>query len=84
MVEKAALGLPDLSQLTGSSPDQLGGLSLLTGSHTIRVWYGGPSKQRVAMLDSLGESDLFRNGNTLWEWDSRSRVATKQSHCRPT
>lgn len=79
VVEKAALGLPDLSALMGSSGAELGGLSLLTGSHTVRVWYGGITKQRVAMIDSLGESDVFRNGDTVWEWDSRSRVATKNT-----
>ncbi|HEX2903488.1 MAG TPA: hypothetical protein VHO01_08530 [Jatrophihabitans sp.] len=79
VVEKAALGLPELGLLAGGSGSETGALSLLTGSHTIRVWYGGEDKQRVAMLDALGESDVFRNGSTVWAWDSRNRVATRLS-----
>jgi len=74
VVEKASLGLPDLSAFGGAS-SQLSGLGLLSGSHTIRVWYGGPSQQRVALLDSLGEDDLFRNGASVWEWSSQDRTA---------
>lgn len=79
VVEKAAFGLPDLGALFGGGTDQLGGPSVFSGSHTVRVWYGSQSKQRIAMLDSLGETDLFRNGSTLWEWDSRNRVATRHT-----
>jgi outer membrane lipoprotein-sorting protein len=76
VVEKAALGLPQLgagSGLLGSADSSA--LGLLSGSHTIRVWYAGEGKQRVALMDSLGETDLFRNGNSLWEWDSEKRTA---------
>jgi outer membrane lipoprotein-sorting protein len=77
VVEKASLGLPELPNLGGdSSTSSQGLLSLLSGSHTTRIWYGGPTKQRVALLDSLGEQDVFRNGRDLWQWDSNSRVAT--------
>lgn len=80
VVEKAALGLPDLSALgvdlgaAGAGP-----LSLLSGTHTIRVWYGSPSKQRTALLDTGGELDLFRNGTSLWQWNSGTRTAMHRS-----
>lgn len=94
VVEKASFGLPDLSALgladgalaDGALPDDalLGGsgpglLSLLSGTHTIRVWYGGPAKQRIALLDPVGELDLFRNGTSLWQWNSASRTAVHRS-----
>ncbi len=89
VVEKAAFGLPDLSGLglgsggssTGSSASSgplgvlSGPLGLLSGSHTIRLWYGSPTKQRIALLDTFGEQDLFRNGSSLWQWDSEARTA---------
>lgn len=52
-----------------------GPLSLLSGSHTIRVWYGSPTRQRIALLDTFGEQDLFRNGSSLWQWNSETRTA---------
>jgi outer membrane lipoprotein-sorting protein len=75
VVEKAALGLPELPNLggSGSSSNLLG---MLTGSHTVRVWYGGETKQRLALVDALGEQDVFRNGRDLWQWDSQTRTAT--------
>ncbi len=79
VVEKAALGLPDLSAITGTNGEALAGFDLLSGSHTIRVWYGGPSQQRVAMLNSLGETDVFRNGSSVWEWDSANRTAVRRT-----
>ena len=63
VVESADLGLPSLPQL-GSADTDSGLLGMVTGTHTLRVWYGGPTKQRVALLNSLGESDIIRNGRT--------------------
>jgi outer membrane lipoprotein-sorting protein len=76
VVEKASFGLPDLSALGIPAGDAVTGpLSLLSGSHTIRVWYGSPTKQRIALLDTFGELDLFRHGNSLWQWNSDTRTA---------
>jgi outer membrane lipoprotein-sorting protein len=77
IVEKADLGLPELPQITGLSSDGSSLLSLLSGSHTARVWYGGPSKQRVALLTTMGETDVFRNGTQLWQWNSSTKTATR-------
>ncbi|MDQ2837080.1 MAG: hypothetical protein M3Y42_00710 [Actinomycetota bacterium] len=73
-VEKASLGLPELPDLGSSS--STGVLGMLSGSHTIRVWYAGETKQRIALLDQLGEQDIFRNGRDLWQWNSDDRTAS--------
>ncbi len=75
VVEKSSLGLPELPSIAGSNSSS-GMLALVSGSHTARVWYGGETKQRIALLDSLGEQDVFRNGRDLWQWDSNTKTAT--------
>jgi outer membrane lipoprotein-sorting protein len=52
---------------------------MLTGTHTLRVWYSGPDQQRVALLDTLGEQDLIRNGRDVWTWQSRGNTATHRT-----
>ena len=61
IVAKASLGLPALP--SGSSTGVVG---MLSGSHTARVWYAGRDKQRFALLDTLGETDIFHNGRDVW------------------
>jgi outer membrane lipoprotein-sorting protein len=73
VVETASLGLPQLPA-TGS-PASLS--SLLTGSHTIRVWYAGPQHFRLAVPQSLSESDVIRDGSTAWLWQSTLNKVTK-------
>ncbi len=77
VVEKASLGLPELPSLGGVTAGSSGAglFGLLSGSHTARVWYAGESKQRVALLNQLGEQDVFRNGRELWQWNSDTRTA---------
>ncbi|MDQ3454978.1 MAG: hypothetical protein M3513_05870 [Actinomycetota bacterium] len=71
VVQRAALGLPEL-------PVSIGGQgsaefsALVSGTHTLRVWYGGEERQRIALLGTLGESDLIRNGDDVWTWSSAS------------
>ncbi|MGS2618311.1 LolA family protein [Micromonospora sp. LZ34] len=74
VVQRADLGLPALAGLAGG---ELGGL--LTGTHTLRVWHSGPDRQRVALLDTLGEQDIIRNGRDVWTWNSRSNTATHRT-----
>jgi outer membrane lipoprotein-sorting protein len=73
VVQDSDLGLPQLPQV-GNGGSSLS--SLLTGSHTLRVWYAGDEKQRVALLGSLGETDVVRNGTNAWVWSSDSNSAT--------
>jgi outer membrane lipoprotein-sorting protein len=84
VVSRADLGLPDLPQFGGQGSADL--TSLITGSHTLRVWYSGPDKARVALLGTLGETDVIANGTDLWTWSSDRKTATHRTlseHARP-
>ena len=72
VVQRADLGLPPVVGLVGGNELT----SLLTGTNTLRVWHSGPDKQRVALLDTLGEQDIVRNGRDVWVWNSRTNTAT--------
>ena len=74
VVQKADLGLPQLPTIGGAGSSDL--TSLISGNHTLRVWYAGPSKARVALMGTLGESDVIRNGRDLWTWSSDGNSAT--------
>ena len=59
--------------------------SLVSGSHTLRLWYAGPDHVRLALLGSLGESDVVRTGSDLWTWSSKDkRRRTAPCRARPT
>jgi outer membrane lipoprotein-sorting protein len=47
-------------------------MSMLSGSHTIRLWYADPAHVRLALPVPLGETDVIRNGSTAWVWRSSS------------
>ncbi|MFI7446526.1 outer membrane lipoprotein carrier protein LolA [Nonomuraea sp. NPDC049714] len=70
--QTASLGLPALPQTGGGSP-----LSLLSGSHEVKVWYGAHDKVRVAMPTQLAETNLILNGDQMWYWDSGTNTATR-------
>ncbi|WP_018220441.1 LolA family protein [Salinispora pacifica] len=72
VVQRADLGLPPIAGLLAED----GPASLLTGSHTLRVWHSGPDQQRIAFVDTLGQRDLIRNGRDVWLWNSRTNTAT--------
>jgi outer membrane lipoprotein-sorting protein len=75
VAERADLGLPALP--TGVGGDgSADWTQLLSGSHTLRVWSAGPTMSRVALLGSLGESDIVRNGADVWTWSSTDNTAT--------
>ncbi len=74
VVSHLSLGLPELPALPAVSEDSSFN-ALLSGSHTMQVWYGGLDKQRVALLGATDETDLFRNGRTVWQWSSSDGVA---------
>jgi outer membrane lipoprotein-sorting protein len=42
----------------------------------MRVWFAGPDKARMALLGTLGESDVIRNGKDVWVWASKGKTAT--------
>lgn len=73
VVETTSLGLPQLPQ-TGN-PTSLS--SLLTGSHTVKVYWENAQHFRLAAPQSLSETDLVRNGSTAWLWESTRNTVTK-------
>lgn len=78
--ESADLGLPQLptggtggAEGPGSGSGAAGSLALLTGSHTMRVWYAAPDKTRIAVLADGSETDLVTDGTQAWLWNSADR-----------
>jgi outer membrane lipoprotein-sorting protein len=74
VTQRADLGLPSLPGVGGQGTSDL--TSLITGTHTLRVWYSGPDSARVALLGTLGESDVITNGSDVWIWSSSGNTAT--------
>lgn len=66
------LGIPALPNLGGHNSTGL--TDLAAGSNTVRIWYAGPQKVRLAVLGSVGESDVIRNGRDVWTWNSDSNT----------
>jgi outer membrane lipoprotein-sorting protein len=75
VVESASLGIPQLPELS----NQNSAVSLLAGSHTIKVWYQDPAHLRLAMPVTLSETDVIRNGRQVWLWQSNKNSVTKVS-----
>jgi outer membrane lipoprotein-sorting protein len=76
VLETASLGLPSLP---GNSSNPTSITSLLTGSHTVNVWYASPERYRLALPASLSETDVIRNGSTVWLWQSTANAVTEIS-----
>ena len=76
VVQKSELGLPDLPIAGASGHGGSSDLtSLISGTHTMRVWFAGPDQARMALLGTLGESDVIRNGKDVWVWASKDKTA---------
>jgi outer membrane lipoprotein-sorting protein len=72
VTENADLGIP---ALPGTASTSLSWQSLISGSHTGRVWYASPTQVRVSLVGDLAESDVVRNGRDVWVWSSRDNTA---------
>jgi outer membrane lipoprotein-sorting protein len=72
VTETANLGLPELP---GSAASSLGPLTLLSGTHTLRVWADGPTRSRVALQGQLAEYDVVRSGRDVWTWSNEKSEA---------
>ena len=79
VVETASLGLPSLPGT--ASPTSIA--SLLTGSHTVNVWYAGPRHFRLAVPGPLNETDVITDGDTAWLWQSTANAVTAVLRCPP-
>ncbi|WBB98839.1 hypothetical protein O7543_09245 [Solwaraspora sp. WMMA2080] len=76
VVHRADLGLPAALNLAGQIGAGNGLGSLINGTQTLRVWYAGPDQARLAMVRTLGETDVIRNGQDVWIWSSQQQQAT--------
>ncbi|MET8151585.1 outer membrane lipoprotein carrier protein LolA [Actinoplanes sp. NPDC049668] len=74
VVQTADLGLPALPGLGAAGGSEI--MKLVAGSNTARVWYAGEDKARLALMGTLGETDVIRNGNDVWLWRSADSSAT--------
>ena len=52
VTQTANLGLPEIPGAGGSRSSEFN--SLISGTHTLRVWYAAPDKSRIALLGTLG------------------------------
>ena len=73
VVETTSLGLPQLPQ--AGNPTSLS--SLLTGSHTIKVYYLNAQHFRLSVQQPMSETDVIRSANTLWLWESAGNSVTE-------
>jgi len=73
VVETTSLGLPQLPQ--AADPTSLS--SLITGSHTVNLYYEDAQHFRVQVPQTMSETDAIRDGNTLWYWDSTQNAVTE-------
>lgn len=75
VVETTSLGLPQLPQM--GNPTSLS--SLLTGSHTVKVFWRDTRHFRLSVLQPMSETDVIRNDGTAWLWESNKNAVTKFS-----
>src|SRR6202035_457237 len=73
VVETASLGLPQLPQ-TGNPTSMA---SLLTASHTMKVYYQDSKHYRLSIPQPQSETDVIANGSKLWLWDSTDDSVTE-------
>jgi hypothetical protein len=78
----ADLGLPSLSGLTNGSGQSVNAsssfdpTSLLSGRQTVDIWIAGANHERISLPGTLQESDVVRDGNQAWVWDSTTAHVT--------
>ncbi|MGH3245142.1 MAG: LolA family protein [Trebonia sp.] len=73
VVETASLGLPQLPQ-TGSATSLS---SMLTGSHTMKVYYQDSNHYRLSIPQPGSETDVIANGSKVWLWESAADTVTE-------
>ena len=77
VVETASLGLPNLPT-QASNPTSL--TSLLTGSHTVKVYWQDATHYRLAIPQPSAETDIIANGGKTWLWESAGDSVTEFVH----
>lgn len=80
IVYRSEIGLPDLSGLDlGRDESEVVLAFIGDGTRTLRVWYAGPDKARVALLATMGETDIVINGSDVWVWESQHNRAVHRA-----
>ena len=72
VVQTSRLGLPELPE---AASEGTGPAALLTGSHTARIWYSSPERARFALMGTLEETNVIRDGDDAWVWTSATNAA---------
>ncbi|MGH8775677.1 MAG: LolA family protein [Jiangellaceae bacterium] len=73
VVKTARLGLPELPEMVTDEAPAL--VSLLSGSQTARIWYSSPEQARFAVMGAVDETNVIRDGEDVWIWDSSTNTA---------
>ncbi|HEX6931296.1 MAG TPA: hypothetical protein VF162_04055 [Streptosporangiaceae bacterium] len=81
--QSANLGFPALPDIGGMAPSPLSPASLISGTHAVQIWYGGPGRLRIALPVSFGETDVRMNRTQAWLWESQGQKATRFIMSRP-
>lgn len=72
------LGLPSLP--AGMSSSSASGVSsilgLLSSPQNARIYVDGTTKERVQVLSNLAEQDVIRNGNDVWQYNSKKNTVS--------
>ncbi len=76
VVQTSNLGI-DLPGMGSSGDASL--TSLISGTHTLDVWYSGSDKARLRVQGSLDETDVIRNGANVWTWSYKGKTATRRT-----
>jgi hypothetical protein len=71
---RTSLGLGEFGTATGESGGSLVGLA--SGNNDARLWQDG-DRRRIALLEELGETDWYRQGDVTYVWHSRRSRVTK-------
>jgi outer membrane lipoprotein-sorting protein len=74
VVETTSLGLPQLPQAATSATSIT---SLLTGSHTVKVYYQDSTHFRLAIPQPSSETDVIGDGSRVWLWQSSADSVTE-------
>lgn len=82
VTQDSDLGLPALPGVGGSRDASLS--SLISGTHTLDVWYSGPDKSRLRVRGAGDESDVIVNGTDVWNWSYKDKTATHRTLKHPT
>ena len=82
VVQTSNLGIPDIPGMSRSDGTSM--TSLLSGTHTLGVWYAGPDKARLQVQGTNDESDVVVNGKDMWSWSYKANKASHRTLTAPS